>query len=334
MAAPILDPNAPAFTRRYMNLADPRLGAQALFASDEFFAPKERMLNPEPAVFIPGKYDDHGKWMDGWETRRKRTTGHDFCVIRLARPGVVHGVDLDTSHFTGNFPPAASIDACSVDGDTPPDDAAWRTIVPATTLQGNAHHYVSVSDAAGHASAREPVSGRRPRAAARVRSAAARLARRGGRRTRRPGRDRERRLPGGGEQPALRCGVADADAGARREHGRRLGNAAPPRARQRLGDRRARAAGRHPARRRRYGILQGQLPGPLLAAGGARRGRHRRFARHAGDVLAELLGEQKLQMDRVHTFDQLAALGPVTHVRFNIFPDGGVSRLRLWGEPA
>ncbi|HIA2344669.1 TPA: allantoicase, partial [Burkholderia contaminans] len=50
MAAPILDPNAPAFTRRYMNLADPRLGAQALFASDEFFAPKERMLNPEPAV--------------------------------------------------------------------------------------------------------------------------------------------------------------------------------------------------------------------------------------------------------------------------------------------
>jgi allantoicase len=49
---------------------------------------------------------------------------------------------------------------------------------------------------------------------------------------------------------------------------------------------------------------------------------------------AELLGEQKLQMDHVHTFDQLAALGPVTHVRFNIFPDGGVSRLRLWGEPA
>jgi allantoicase len=69
MANPILDPNAPAFTRRYMNLADPRLGAKALFASDEFFAPKERMLDPQPAVFIPGKYDDHGKWMDGWETR-------------------------------------------------------------------------------------------------------------------------------------------------------------------------------------------------------------------------------------------------------------------------
>ena len=76
MAVP-LDPNAPDFTRRYVNPTDPRL-AQALEASDDFFAPKDRMLNPEPAVFIPGKYDDHGKWMDGWETRRKRrraTTG-------------------------------------------------------------------------------------------------------------------------------------------------------------------------------------------------------------------------------------------------------------------
>jgi allantoicase len=103
MAVPLLDPAAPDFTRRYVNLADPRLGAQALEASDDFFAPKERMLNPEPAVFIPGKYDDHGKWMDGWETRRKRTTGHDWCIVKLARPGVIHGVDIDTSHFTGNF---------------------------------------------------------------------------------------------------------------------------------------------------------------------------------------------------------------------------------------
>jgi allantoicase len=89
MASPVLDPNAPAFTRRFMNLADPRLGAKALFASDEFFAPKERMLDPQPAVFIPGKYDNNGKWMDGWETRRKRTTGYDFCIVKLARPGTI-----------------------------------------------------------------------------------------------------------------------------------------------------------------------------------------------------------------------------------------------------
>src|SRR5215469_15440421 len=89
--------DTPDFTRRYLNLADPRLGAEALSVSDDFFAPKERLLNPEPAVFIPGKYDEHGKWMDGWETRRKRVTGHDWCIIRLGRTGVIKGVDLDTS---------------------------------------------------------------------------------------------------------------------------------------------------------------------------------------------------------------------------------------------
>ncbi|KND61679.1 Allantoicase [Candidatus Burkholderia verschuerenii] len=146
MAIPTLDPNAPEFTRRYVNLADPRLGAQALETSDDFFAPKERMLNPEPAVFIPGKFDDHGKWMDGWETRRKRTTGYDWCIVKLARPGVIKGIDVDTSHFTGNFPPAASIDGAHVpNGDAPCGSTQWTEIVPSTTLQGNSHHYLEVS---------------------------------------------------------------------------------------------------------------------------------------------------------------------------------------------
>ncbi len=77
----------PDFARRYVNLADARRGAVALQATDEFFAPKERMLNPEPAVFIPGKYDDNGKWMDGWETRRKRSEGHDSCVVQAGLSG-------------------------------------------------------------------------------------------------------------------------------------------------------------------------------------------------------------------------------------------------------
>ncbi|MGE8473638.1 MAG: allantoicase, partial [Paraburkholderia hospita] len=146
MALPILDPNAPEFTRRFVNLADPRLGAQALEASDDFFAPKDRMLNPEPAVFIPGKYDEHGKWMDGWETRRKRTTGYDWCVVKLARPGVIKGLDLDTSHFTGNFPPAASVEAARVVDGAPNQSTQWTEIVPSTTLQGNSHHYLEVGD--------------------------------------------------------------------------------------------------------------------------------------------------------------------------------------------
>lgn len=80
-------------------------------AEDDFFADRQRMLNPEPAVFVPGKYDANGKWMDGWESRRKRGPGHDWCVVKLARPGRIHGLDLDTSHFTGNYPPAASVEA-------------------------------------------------------------------------------------------------------------------------------------------------------------------------------------------------------------------------------
>src|SRR5215467_6539605 len=103
----------PDFVRKYVNLADARLGAVAVEATDEFFAPKERMLNPEAAVFVPGKYDDNGKWMDGWETRRKRGEGYDRCMVKLAYLGIIHGIDLDTSHFTGNYPPAASVEACS-----------------------------------------------------------------------------------------------------------------------------------------------------------------------------------------------------------------------------
>ena len=85
----------PDFTDRYIDLAQPRLGAGVISASDDFFAPKERLIKPEAPIFIPDKFDDHGKWMDGWESRRKREDGHDFCVIRLC-PGTIHGVDIDT----------------------------------------------------------------------------------------------------------------------------------------------------------------------------------------------------------------------------------------------
>ncbi|CAG0911323.1 unnamed protein product, partial [Cyprideis torosa] len=96
--------NGVDFTRQYINLAQPQLGAEVVFATDEFFAPKERLLNPEPPVFYPDKYDDHGKWMDGWESRRKRHDGFDYCIVKLGMPGILRGFNIDTSHFTGNFP--------------------------------------------------------------------------------------------------------------------------------------------------------------------------------------------------------------------------------------
>ena len=144
MALPQLDPNAPDFTRRYVNLCDARLGAKALTCSDDFFAEMSRMLNPEPAVFVPGKYDQNGKWMDGWESRRKRGPGHDWCIVRLARPGVLFGVDLDTSHFTGNFPPAIALEGCDLESGDPDASSRWFPVLASMNLGGNAHHYVAL----------------------------------------------------------------------------------------------------------------------------------------------------------------------------------------------
>src|SRR5215510_7957758 len=93
-----------------IDLAAERLGGAVLVANDEFFAPKENLLKPSKPVFLEDKYTDLGKWMDGWETRRKRVPGYDWCIIRLGLPGVIRGVNVDTNHFLGNFPEYASVD--------------------------------------------------------------------------------------------------------------------------------------------------------------------------------------------------------------------------------
>ena len=102
-----------------INLAQPRLGAEVVFATDDFFADKARLIDPAEPVFIPGKYDENGKWMDGWESRRKRIPGHDWCVVRLGVSGLVAGFEIDTSHFTGNYPPGAEIEVCRSDEAVP-----------------------------------------------------------------------------------------------------------------------------------------------------------------------------------------------------------------------
>src|SRR6476619_1059598 len=111
-----------------IDLASEKLGGAVLYANDDFFAPKENLIKPNPAVFIEGKYTDLGKWMDGWETRRRRSPrlneDHDWCLIRLGLPGLVRGIDVDTSFFRGNFPSHCSLDACSVTGSPSVEDLA------------------------------------------------------------------------------------------------------------------------------------------------------------------------------------------------------------------
>jgi len=128
--------------REWIRLEQPRLGSRVTYATDEFFAAKERLIDFAEPVFIDDKYDDHGKWMDGWESRRKRSAGHDHCIIKLGVAGNVHGIDIDTSFFTGNFPPQASIEACVSEDEIPA--GGWTEILGQTDLEGDTHHFLAI----------------------------------------------------------------------------------------------------------------------------------------------------------------------------------------------
>ena len=100
------------FALRWIDLAQARLGGEVLYATDDFFAEKENLIKPGRGIFIEDKYTENGKWMDGWESRRKRVEGHDYAVLKLGLSGIIKGFDIDTNHFLGNHPPHASIEAC------------------------------------------------------------------------------------------------------------------------------------------------------------------------------------------------------------------------------
>lgn len=146
-----------------IDLAGARLGGKALACSDDFFASMDNLLKAERAVFIAGKFTTRGKWMDGWESRRNRVPGHDWCVIELGRAGTIRGVNIDTAHFNGNQP-----ELCSVDGMEEPNGAnrahgakkagkargrmellasAWTEIIPPTPMRPSSEHFVSVPEA-------------------------------------------------------------------------------------------------------------------------------------------------------------------------------------------
>ncbi|WP_051095172.1 allantoicase [Streptomyces sp. LaPpAH-108] len=148
-----------AFTT-YADLADRRLGAGVVAANDEFFAERENLLTPGRAVFDPERFGHKGKVMDGWETRRRRGTDaghpwptaedHDWALIRLGAPGVIRGIVVDTAHFRGNHPEAVSVEAASVPGTPSPhqlvgDDVKWTTLVPRTPVGGHAANGFTVS---------------------------------------------------------------------------------------------------------------------------------------------------------------------------------------------
>ncbi len=330
------DVEGPEFTRSGLNLTDGSLGAKVLSVTDEFFAPGERMLDPAAPVFYPDRFDDHGKWMDGWETRRRRSTGHDWCVIRLAMPGVLSGVDFDTSFFTGNFPPAVSLDACYCPGGDPGEEADWHTLVTATPLSGNDHCFRDIVSDRPWSHLRLHLYPDGGLARLRVYGA--------------PYCDWSAledtdevnllALDKGAGQVAW----SDAHYGEPRKllrpgRGINMGDGWETRRRREPGNDWCILALGHKGLARRLEVDTAHFKGNYPASCSVQAACVEPGASTAGSLVTqsmfwqELMPEQPLTADSIHVFEALQELGPITHIRFNIIPDGGVSRVRLFGNP-
>ena len=292
----------------------------------------ERLLQPQAAIFVPGKYDANGKWMDGWESRRKRVAGHDWCVVRLARPGRIAGVDIDTSFFTGNYPPAASLDGCP-EGADPALAESWETLLPATPLQGNQHHLIAISSTACYSHLRLNILPDGGVARLRVYGSPA-------------------GAPIAGEDglidlvAALNGGYPvawnDAHFGVAANlllpgRGVDMGDGWETRRRREPGFDWCIIALGQPGTIRSIEVdtahFKGNFPDRCSLQAAYAPGLSDQALIAQAQFWPSLLPETKLQADHIHTFlDDIAALGTVTHIRLNLHPDGGVSRLRLWGE--
>jgi len=321
-----------------VDLASERLGGAVVAANDEFFAPKESLIKPTPPEWREGVYTERGKWMDGWETRRRRDDGdHDWCIVRLGAAGIIRGVDVETTHFKGNYPESCAVDACALEGRVTAEQmgrAAWREILSRTPLSGHAHNPLAVVDGrhATHVRLRIFPDGgvARFRAYGEVVPDWTRLARRG-----------EVDLAAV-EHGGLVVACSDMFFGSRH-------NLIMPGDATHMGDgwetKRRRGPGHDwtvvrlgaAGTIRRIEIdtrhFKGNAPGAcsldclVLPATS-----HDEALPEAG--WEELLPRTPLQPHTRHVFeDDVRGLGAVSHVRFNIYPDGGVGRLRLFGRP-
>jgi len=122
------------------DLASRTLGGSVSAANDELFAQRENLIRPEAPFFDPNEFGHKGKVYDGWETRRRRDDGHDYAIVRLGTPGIIHGIIVDTAYFKGNYPPFVSIDAASIEGYPSVEEimkADWQTIVEKSPAEGH-----------------------------------------------------------------------------------------------------------------------------------------------------------------------------------------------------
>jgi len=321
-----------SFENRWINLAEERLGTKALYVTDDFFAPVENLFKPERGIFIPERYTEYGKWMDGWESRRKRTPGHDYAIIQLGLPGVIKAFDVDTNFFTGNHPNSVSIEAVWSPGREPDEHTQWTEILPDTKMNPGSQHLIEIDNDnqwthlklniyPDGGVARLRVFGEVKRDWTTV------------------GKDDVIDLAAvGNEGKALLCSDM---------YFSHQDNINAPGRGVNMGD------GWETKRRRSPGydwlILQlgrsGILESVLIDTCHFKGNYPDTFALEAADLKdgeddwdnvewSTVIDQTKLEADKEHTFENLSEKGPFTHVRLKIFPDGGVSRMRVFGRLA
>jgi allantoicase len=321
-----------------VDLASARIGGMAVLANDEFFSQKENLLKPGRGIFIPDKYTERGKWMDGWETRRRRNPGHDWCVVQLGLRGIIRHIDIDTNHFLGNHPPLASLDALCTSNGFPSEVAAvealsWTQVLAQSPLKpGSQNVFATAND--------------RPWTHVRLNI-----------------------FPDGGVARLRIYGIVVPDWSkvkpgelvdlAAVENGgvalacsdmffSSMSNLIMPGRAENMGD------GWETKRRRGPGydwtILKLGLPGTIRKVevdtnhfkgnypdtcsidGCAAPGASTDQLDSTNIRWRAILPKTKLQADTRHFFErELSSIDNCTHIRLNIYPDGGVSRLRVWG---
>jgi allantoicase len=323
------------------DLAAERLGGRVLAANDDFFAPKENLIKESNPVFIEGKYTSRGKWMDGWESRRRRTPGYDWCIVRLGLPGVIRGIVVDTSFFTGNYPERFSLEGCDLGEHHPYKSeksrlqsakTKWIPIFPETPLKGDSRNLFAVENGARFTHLRLKIYPDGGVTRLRVHGEA---------------------VPGPGLLSRAEIDLVAVENGGSvvtssdQFYGAPRNLLMPYRAKN-MGD------GWETKRRRGPGhdwvILKLGVPGTIhraevdtahfkgnypdscaLQAASAKNSAVD-ASNPSSLTWEELLPDTKLRANHRHVFKNLQHAGVATHVRFQIFPDGGVSRLRLFGR--
>ena len=325
-----------------VDLASEKLGGAVLVANDEFFAPKENLLKPGAPIFIEGKYTDLGKWMDGWETRRRRTPGYDWCIVRLGAPGIIRGVVVDTSFFRGNYPEHFSLEACALGGlataeELTSESVQWTQILPQLPLAGDSQNPFAVESEQAFTHLRLKIYPDGGVARLRVYGEVV------------PDWDRLKRIGGEIDLAAVENGglvLACSDMFFGHRH-----NLIMPGRAANMSD------GWETKRRRGPGhdwvIIKLGVSGQIRRVEVDTAWFKGNFpescaleATSAVDLAEEnltdlstdwkgVLPRTKLQAHTRHFFEnEILDAGSVSHLRFNIFPDGGVSRLRVYGNVA